>query len=350
MAAFLSIDGVDIGPHRPVYTIAELSANHGGSLERARESIRVAARCGASAVKLQTYRPESLTLDLDREPFVLGDGSPWAGRRLFELYQEAATPWEWHETLFDEARNAGITCFSSPFDADAISLLESLGCPAYKIASFELGDLDLVRCAAATGKPVVMSTGMANADEIGDAVSAALDGGAGGVGLMRCNSTYPAPVDEMDLLTIPHMIDRWGLAVGLSDHTLSSTAAVVATALGASMLEKHFCLDRSAGGPDASFSVEPDELQALVTTVQDARTSLGGVRYGPSTAEAESVKLRRSLWVVTDVAAGDEFTADNVRSLRPAGGLAPKLLPEVLGKSARKDVVAGTAFDWDLIE
>jgi N-acetylneuraminate synthase len=346
----LSIDGVSIGPLQPVYTIAELSANHGGSLERALETIRVVASSGASAVKLQTYRADSMTLDIDAPPFVLGERSPWAGRRLFELYEEAATPWDWHEALFAEAKAAGITCFSSPFDTAAIDLLEQLDCPAYKIASFEIGDLELVSAAAATGKPVIISTGMASSAEIDDAVAAARRAGDGGVALLHCNSSYPAPVEEMDLTTIPDMARRWAVPVGLSDHTLSMTAAIAATALGASLVEKHVILRRADGGPDAKFSVEPDEFRELVSSVEEARAAVGTVRYGPSAAESESALLRRSLWVVADVGQGEQLSAHNVRAIRPAGGLAPKHVREILGRRAKVNVAAGTPLSWDLVE
>lgn len=346
----VAINGMPIGAGTPVYVIAELSANHGGRLDRALETIRAAAAAGASAVKLQTYRADSMTLDRDQPPFVLGSNSPWAGRRLFELYEEAATPWEWHEQLFAEARTNGIDCFSSPFDERAVEFLESLGCPAYKIASFELGDLALVRAAASTGKPLIMSTGMASVDEIDEAVEAARSGGAAGVALLRCNSSYPAPSDEMDLASIVEMRERWDAPVGLSDHTMSSIAAIASVALGASLIEKHFILRRSDGGPDSAFSQEPEEFARLVEDVEQARRAIGHPRFGPAPSEAASFELRRSLWFVADVAAGDQLTAANVRAIRPAGGLAPKNLPEVLGRTARADVSAGTPVTWDLVD
>ena len=350
MVTALTIDGTAIGSGHPVYVIAELSANHGGSLDRALETIKAAARTGVSAVKLQTYRAASMTLDRDEPPFVLAGDSPWAGRRLFDLYEEAATPWEWHEALFSTARAHGITCFSSPFDVEAVALLESLKCPAYKIASFELGDVELIRAAAATGKPLVMSTGMASVEEIDEAVAAATGAGDGGVALLRCNSSYPAPVDEMDLVTIPEMRQRWQVPVGLSDHTLSNVAAITATALGATILEKHFTSDRGDNGPDAAFSVEPDEMTRLVAEVEEARLALGEVRFGPSSSEAPSLALRRSLWFVADVARGHELSEANVRAIRPAGGLAPKHLHAVVGRRAKAPIAAGTPVTWDLVD
>ena len=343
----VEIAGRAIGPGEPVYVIAELSANHGGDLERAVAIVRAAAEAGADAVKLQTYTPGDLTLDRAEPPFVVGEGTLWAGRSLYELYQEAALPLEWHEPLFAAAAESGIACFSSPFSAERVELLEGLGCPAYKIASFELVDLGLIRAAAATGKPLVLSTGMASADEIDEAVAATV--GASGVVLLRCNSSYPAPSDEMDLRTIPDLVERYGVPVGLSDHTLTDTAAITAVALGASVLEKHVTLDRSDGGPDASFSLEPHELARLVTSVREAQAALGAVRYGPAPSEAKSLAFRRSLFVVVDLPAGAILDEGNVRAIRPAGGLAPRELPAVLGRQVRDATPAGTPLTLDLL-
>jgi N-acetylneuraminate synthase len=345
----IEIEGRRIGPAHPVYVIAEVSANHGGSLRRALELVRVAADCGADAVKLQTYTPDTMTLASDRPEFVVGPGNPWSGRRLHDLYAEAAMPWEWYGELADEGRRHGITVFSSPFDASAVDFLVAQGAPALKIASFELTDLPLVRAAAATGLPLVMSTGMATADEIDAAVATATTAGAGGVALLRCNSAYPSPPQDMDLRTIPHMASRWVVPVGLSDHTLDDTAAVAAVALGASIVEKHVTMDRADGGPDASFSLEPDELARLVAAIRTAEAALGTVRYGPSDSDRASLAFRRSLFVVAPVRTGERFTSDNVRVLRPAVGLAPEHLDEVLGRVAPHDYEAGDALTAEVL-
>jgi len=338
-----------VGRGEPMWVIAEISANHNGDLGRALELIRAAADAGADAVKFQTYTADSMTLDLDTGPFRIGPGTLWEGRGLHELYREAATPYEWHDDLFAEAERCGVVPFSTPFDGDAVDFLERYDPPVHKVASFELVDLALIRRVAATGKVVIMSTGMATADEVDEAVKAADDGGAGGIVLLRCNSAYPAPPAEMDLRTIPDMAERWGVPVGLSDHTLGSTAAITAVALGACVLEKHVTLARSDGGPDAAFSLEPDELRDLVTAVRDAEASLGGVRYGPAERETASLAFRRSLFVVEDVVEGELLTDANVRAIRPGDGLPPKHLPDVLGKKATKAIKRGTPLAWDLI-
>jgi N-acetylneuraminate synthase len=345
----VEVAGRRIAAGEPMWVIAEVSANHNGDLGRALELIRAAAEAGADAVKFQTYTADSMTLDLDTGPFRIGPGTLWEGRGLHELYREAATPYEWHDDLFAEAERCGIVPFSTPFDADAVDLLERYQPAVHKIASFELVDLALIRRAAGTGRVLVMSTGMATEDEIDDAVRAATDGGAGGVVLLRCNSAYPAPADEMDLRTIPDMAARWDVPVGLSDHTLGSTAAVTAVALGACMLEKHVTLARSDGGPDAAFSLEPDELRALVDAIREAEASLGGVRYGPAERETASLAFRRSLFVVEDVAEGELLTEANVRAIRPGDGLPPKHLPEVLGRRTTRAVERGTPLAWELV-
>jgi pseudaminic acid synthase len=347
--------GVRIGDHaigagHPVYIVAELSANHGGRLDRALELVATVAECGVDAVKLQTYRPESLTIDSDAPPFRVAEGTLWSGRRLYDLYEEAQTPWEWHEAIFEAARTAGIDCFSTPFDEAAIEFLERFDPPAYKVASFELNDLALVSAVARRGRTVVMSTGMASIDEIDDAVQAASDAGAAGIVLLRCNSAYPAEPGEMDLRTITDMIARWGLPVGLSDHTRGSSAAIASVGLGATMLEKHVTLARSDGGPDAAFSLEPGELRAFVAGVREAEAALGDVRYGSSRSERKSEAFRRSLFAVRDIAGGEIVTADAVRSIRPSGGLAPKELPHVIGRRARAAIPRGTPISWDLFD
>lgn len=339
-----------VGPGHPVYVIAELSANHGHDLDTAKAIVRAAADAGADAVKLQTYTPDSMTIDASTPPFLIGEGTAWAGRRLHELYAEAATPWEWHEPLLDLATELGLQLFSTPFDVAAVEFLDAYDPPAFKIASFELVDLDLIRAAASRGRPLIVSTGMATEDEIDEAVAAATEAGAPGLVLLRCNSAYPAAPKDMDLRTIEAMAERWRVPIGLSDHTLGTTAATVAVALGAVVVEKHLTLRRSDGGPDAGFSLEPTEFAAMVTAIREAEASLGGVRFGPSPGEEPSLAFRRSLFVVEDVAAGEVFTAANVRSIRPSDGLAPKHLAEVLGRRAAVDVVRGTPVSWSLVE
>ncbi|MGH9226791.1 MAG: pseudaminic acid synthase [Acidimicrobiales bacterium] len=338
-----------VGPGHRTYVIAELSANHGGSYDRAVELVRLAAEAGADAVKVQTYRPDTMTLDLAQEPFVVSGGTLWDGRTLHDLYTEAMTPWEWHAPLQAEARQAGVDFFSSPFDAAAVDLLVDLDVPVLKIASFELVDHGLIRYAAATGRPLIMSTGMATADEIDEALAIAREAGAAGIALLRCNSAYPAPNAEMDLRTIVDMQARWDLPIGLSDHTLGTTAAVVAVSLGACILEKHFTLSRAEPGPDSAFSLEPVEFAAMVAAVREAEAVQGGIRYGPSRREQSSVAFRRSLFAVADIDSGQPFTEENVRAIRPGQGLAPKHLAAVLGRRARCRIERGTPLSWELI-
>lgn len=339
-----------VGPGEPVYVIAELSANHGHDLDTAKAIVRAAADAGADAVKLQTYTPDSLTIDADTPPFLIGEGTAWTGRRLHELYAEAATPWEWHAPLLELATELGLQLFSTPFDEAAIDFLDAFDPPAFKIASFELVDLALIRAAAARGRPLILSTGMAVEEEIDEAVTAATDAGASGLVLLRCNSAYPAAPRDMDLRTIAAMAARWQVPIGLSDHTLGTTAATVAVALGAVVVEKHLTLRRADGGPDAGFSLEPNEFAAMVSAIREAEATLGGVRFGPSPGEEPSLAFRRSLFVVEDVVAGEVFTAANVRSIRPGGGLPPKHLGGVLGRHAAADVPRGTPLSWSLVE
>lgn len=338
-----------VGPGEPTYVIAELSANHHHDLDEAIQIVHAAHEAGADAVKLQTYTPDTMTIDADTPPFVIGEGTLWAGRRLYELYGEAATPWEWHQPLLDAASGLGLHLFSTPFDASAVEFLDAFDPPCFKIASFELVDLPLIREAASRGRTLIMSTGMASEAEIDDAVVTARQGGASGIVLLRCNSSYPAHADEMDLRTIPAMAERWGVPVGLSDHTLGTVTGTTAVALGACVIEKHLILRRSDGGPDAAFSLEPAEFASMVSTVRECEAALGGVRFGPSDSERNSLAFRRSLFVVEDMVAGEVFTAHNVRIIRPADGLAPQHLPEVLGKRATDAVKRGTPLDWDLI-
>lgn len=346
----IEISGRRIGPGQPCFIIAELSANHGQSKAKALELVAAAREAGADAVKLQTYTADTITLKSDLPVFRVGPGTIWEGRTLHDLYDEAHTPWEWHAELFEAARSAGLVCLSSPFDPSAVEFLESLGCPAYKIASFELIDLPLIRRAASTGKPLILSTGMATLDEIRDAVRAAVDDGSGGCVLLKCTSGYPSPLGDMNLATIPAMSAEFSVPVGLSDHTLGSTAAVVATALGAAVVEKHLTLRRSDGGPDASFSLEPEEFRAMVDAVRSAEKSIGTVRFEPTASDLASRKFRRSLFAVKDIAAGEVLTEANVRSIRPADGLAPSLLPRVLGCRARTDLSRGTPLTMNDID
>ncbi|MBU3057069.1 pseudaminic acid synthase [Pseudomonas indica] len=345
---YITIDGRRISIDDQPYVIAEVSANHNGKLENALALIDVAKNSGASAVKLQTYKPDTITLDCDSEEFKI-HGGLWDGKTLFELYGEAHMPWEWHKPLFEHARRIGITIFSSPFDNTAVDLLEDLNAPAYKIASFEAVDLPLIKYVAATGKPMIISTGMADAEEIQEAIEAAREGGCKELAILHCVSGYPAPAEDYNLRTIPDMIQRFGLVTGLSDHTLDNTTAITSVALGASIIEKHFTLDRSGGGPDDSFSLEPKELEALCRDSKTAWAALGRVDYGRKSSEQGSVQFRRSLYFVKGLKAGDVITADAVRSVRPGFGLAPKHLNEVLGKQLLSDVLPGSPVTWKSI-
>ncbi len=345
----IAIDGRRIGPGHPTYVIAELSANHNGDLERARAIVREAAGSGADAVKVQTYTADTLTIVADRPEFMLGSETLWSGRSLHSLYGEAAMPWEWQPELKELAQSLGLQFFSSPFDASSIDFLEDIGVPAYKIASPEIVDLALIERAASTGKPLILSTGMATAVEIDDAVNTASAAGSGGVALLRCNSAYPSPLEEMDLRTIPDMISRWQVPVGLSDHTITMTAAGAAVALGATLLEKHLTLARADAGPDSAFSLEPNEFTETVRAVRATEAAVGAVRYGPSEHEVPSTGFRRSLWIVRDIKKGQVLTAADVRSIRPSGGLAPKHIDSVVGRVAIADAPAGTPVSWELL-
>lgn len=337
----IQIAGRLIGPDCPPYVIAEVSANHNGKLETAMRIIEEAKKAGADAAKLQTYKPDTITLNCDSEDFKIRGGL-WDGRTLYELYEEAHMPWEWHKPLFEHARKVGITLFSSPFDNTAIDLLEDLNAPAYKIASFEAVDLPLIQYAASTGKPMIISTGMADAQEIQEAIDAAREGGCTQLAVLHCVSGYPAPPEDYNLRTIPDMIERFGLVTGLSDHTLDNTTAITSVALGASIIEKHFTLDRNGGGPDDSFSLEPAEMAALCHGAKTAWQALGQVDYGRKSSEQGNVKFRRSLYFVKDMKAGDVITADCVRSVRPGFGLAPKFLNSIIGKKVMHKISAFT--------
>jgi N-acetylneuraminate synthase len=337
----ICIDGRRIASDAPPFLIAEMSANHNGRIETAFRIIEAAKQAGADAIKMQTYKPDTITLDCDSDEFRICGGL-WDGRTLYELYQEAHTPWEWHAPLFEHARKLGITIFSSPFDNTAVDLLESLYAPAYKIASFEAVDLPLVKYVASTGKPMIVSTGMADADEIQEAIDAAHSGGCKELAILHCVSGYPAPASDYNLHTIPDMIERFGLVTGLSDHTLDNTTAIASVALGAAIIEKHFTLDRSCGGPDDSFSLEPGELAALCRGARTAWEALGRVDYGRKSSEQGNVKFRRSLYFVKDMDTGEIVTEDAIRSVRPGFGLAPKHLDSVLGRKLLRAVCMNT--------
>jgi len=345
----IEIAGRTIGAGNPPYIVAELSANHNGDIQNAFDIMAAAKDAGADAVKLQTYTADTITIDCDSPDFRI-EGGLWDGRTLYELYQEASTPWDWHEALFEKARELGIAVFSAPFDATAVDLLESLGAPAYKIASFELIDLPLIERVAATGKPLIMSTGMAGIGEIAEAVAAARGAGAAELLLLHCISGYPTPPEECNLRTIAHLRDAFDCAVGLSDHTLGTAVAVAAVACGACLIEKHVTLDRGAGGPDAAFSLEPPELAALVADTHTAWAACGPVNYQPTGSESGNRQFRRSLYVVEDIAAGERLTPKNIRSIRPGHGLPPKHLPDVLEKRARRTLKRGTPLDWTAID
>ncbi|MDO8861656.1 pseudaminic acid synthase [Haliea sp. E1-2-M8] len=337
----ITIAGREISCNQPPYIIAELSANHNGKLEIALKIIEEAAKAGADAVKLQTYRPDTITLDSDADEFKI-KGGLWDGRTLYELYQEAHMPWEWHKPLFEHAKKVGITIFSSPFDTTAVDLLEDLNAPAYKIASFEAVDLPLIRYVAGTGKPMIISTGMADVDEIEEAITAAREGGCKELAILHCVSGYPAPAEDYNLRTIGDMIARFGLVTGLSDHTLCNATAIASVVLGASMIEKHFTLDRNGGGPDDSFSLEPADLAALCRDSKTAWGALGQVDYGRKSSEGGNAQFRRSLYFTKNMKAGEVITEDCVRSVRPGYGVAPKHLERVLGRKVAHAISANT--------
>lgn len=344
--AFLTIAGRAVGPGCPAYLIAELSANHGQSYARAADLVRAARDAGADAVKLQTYTADTMTLACDRPEFRVRGGTLWDGRTLHDLYREAYTPWDWQPRLKELADRIGLHLFSTPFDPSAVEFLEAMDVPAYKIASFEVVDLPLVERVACTGKPMIMSTGMATLAEIAEAVATVRRAGDGGLALLKCTSAYPAPPAEANLRTIPHLAEAFGVPAGLSDHTLGIAVPVAAVALGACIIEKHFTLSRAEPGPDSAFSLEPGEFRAMVEAVRTAEKALGRVHYGLSAAEQACRVYRRSLFAVRDIAASEVFTPDNVRSIRPGHGLPPKHLPDVLGRRAARDLARGTPLSW----
>jgi pseudaminic acid synthase len=335
------IAGREISRDQPPFIIAELSANHNGKLETALKIIDEASKAGADAVKLQTYRPDTITLNSDAEDFKI-KGGLWDGRTLYELYEEAHMPWEWHRPLFEHARKVGITIFSSPFDRTAVDLLEDLDAPAYKIASFEAVDLPLIRYVAGTGKPMIISTGMANREEIEEAIAAAREGGCKELAILHCVSGYPAPAEDYNLRTISDMIERFGLVTGLSDHTLDNTTAIASVVLGTSIIEKHFTLDRNGGGPDDSFSLEPDALAALCRDSKTAWKALGCVDYGRKSSEQGNAQFRRSLYFVKDLKKGEVITDESIRSVRPGYGMPPKFRDCIVGKKVAFDVAEMT--------
>lgn len=347
--SLISINGRLIGVGYPTYIIAEMSANHNQDFNQAVKIIEAAKEAGADAIKLQTYTPDTITIDCRHEYFQIKQGTIWAGRNLYDLYGEAYTPWEWQPKLKEIANDLGLDFFSTPFDHTAVEFLEEMKVPSYKIASFELVDLPLIRRIAQTGKPIIMSTGMASLAEIDEAVRTIREAGGKQLALLKCSSAYPAPPDEMNLRTIPHLAAAFGLPVGLSDHTLGIAVPVAAVALGACIIEKHFTLSREMPGPDSAFSLEPHEFKAMVKAVHTAERALGVVHYGVSEREAKSRLFRRSLFVVQDMKAGEIFTEENVRSIRPGHGLPPKYLNEVLGKQAKQDIARGTPLTWKVL-
>jgi len=339
-----------IGTNQPPFIIAEMSGNHNQSLERALEIVEAAARTGAHAIKLQTYTADTMTLDLkEREFFISDDTSPWKGQSLYDLYKIAHTPWDWHKPIFDHAKKLGLICFSTPFDETAVDFLEKLGAPIYKIASFENTDHSLIQRVAATGKPLIISTGMATEEELDESACAARKAGCKDLTLLKCTSTYPASPENSNLLTIPYLKERYGCEVGLSDHTLGIGVAVASVAVGATVIEKHFTLRRADGGVDSAFSMEPAEMKQLVEEIGRAWESMGKAYIGPTETEKSSVTFRRSLYIVKDMKAGDVLTKENVRAIRPGLGLSTKNLDEVLGKKIKSGMKMGTALAWSMI-
>lgn len=346
-ATYITINEQKIGPGFPVYIVAELSANHNQNFEQAVELVKVAKQVGADAIKLQTYTPDTLTLCADREYFKITGGTVWDGRTLHDLYREAFTPWNWQPKLKSIAEELGISLFSTAFDPTAIDFLEGMGVPAHKVSSFEIVDIPLIEKMAGTGKPLLISTGMATFGEIEEAIRTAHHAGATQIALLKCTSAYPAPAEEMNLRTIPHLAEAFGFPVGLSDHSLGIAVPVAAVTLGACIVEKHFTLSRAIPGPDAAFSLEPHEFKEMVEAIRTAEKALGKVHYGVTDQEAKSRAFRRSLFVVEDVKAGQAFTEKNVRSIRPGHGLLPKYLKEILGKRATQDITRGTPLRWE---
>jgi len=349
MSTYIQIGNRQIGPGCPVYAVAEMSANHNQDFDQAVKILHAAKEAGADAVKLQTYTPDTMTIRSDKEYFRIGKGTLWEGKTLYQLYKEAYTPWEWQPKLKEIADEIGIDLFSTAFDPTAVDFLEEMGVPVHKVASFEIVDIPLIEKMASTGKPLIISTGMATLSEIEEAVQAARKAGTTEIALLKCTSAYPAPPEEMNLRTIPHLAEAFGVPVGLSDHTLGIAVPVAAVALGACIVEKHFTLSRDIPGPDSAFSLEPQEFKAMVEAIRVAEKALGKVSYEVGEREAASRVFRRSLFVVKDMKAGEVFTHENVRSIRPGYGLPPKFLKEVLGRRAACDIKAGTPLEWRMI-
>ena len=349
MIPYIDVGGRRIGPHQSVYIVAEMSANHNQDFEEAVRILHAAKEAGADAVKLQTYTPDTITINCNNDYFCVGKGTLWEGRNLYDLYGEAYTPWDWQPKLKQIANALGLDLFSSPFDNTAVDFLEDMGVPAYKIASFEIVDLPFIRRVAQTGKPIIMSTGMATLAEIDEAVRTIREAGGSQLALLKCTSAYPAPADEMNLRAIPNLAEAFNVPAGLSDHTLGISVPLAAVALEACIVEKHFTLSRSVPGPDSVFSLEPQEFKAMVDAIRTVEKALGKVHYGVSEQEAKSRVFRRSLFVVEDIKAGEVFTERNLRSIRPGYGLLPRHLPEVMGKRAARAIARGTPMSWDLI-
>jgi pseudaminic acid synthase len=345
----MKIGSYQIATNTPVFIIAELSANHNGSLQNALETIKAAKRAGADCIKLQTYTADTITIDSKKDDFRLKNGSIWDNKYFYELYQEAYTPWEWHKQLFEAAAAEGLICFSSPFDFSAVDLLEDLDTPAYKVASFEITDIPLIEYIASKGKPVIISTGIAEIEDIELAVNACRRSGNNDIALLKCTSSYPAPIEEANLLMIKDMAERFNVISGLSDHTMGSTAPIVATIMGAKIIEKHFILDRSIGGPDASFSMNEHEFTEMVKAVRDAEKAIGTIDYNLTDKQKKGREFSRSLYVVKDIKAGEEITSENVKSIRPGYGLHPRHYYDILGKKANRDLEKGDRFDLDFI-
>ncbi len=350
MNKIITIDGKEIGEGRPTYIIAEMSANHLMDFDRAKEIIRLAKESGADAIKLQTYRPDTITIDCRGEEFLATKGSPWEGMNLYELYKTAYTPWEWHQALFDYAKELGITCFSSPFDFTAVDLLEELGAPAYKIASFEINDIPLIRKVAKTGKPIIISTGIAETEDVELALETCRKEGNENVILLKCASEYPTPYEDLNLKTITDMKDKYDCIAGLSDHSMGSAVDVAAISLGACVIEKHITIRRADGGPDGSFSMEPEEFQEMTANIRRVEKALGKVSYDLTEKQRKSRDLSRSLYVVKDMKKGEIFTEENVKSIRPGFGLHTKYYDEILGKPCTMDLSFGTALKWEHVE
>lgn len=340
---------VDFLKMSSIFIIAELSANHNGSIETAIKTIRAANRAGADAIKLQTYTADTMTIDCDKDDFAI-KGTLWEGKNLYKLYQEAYTPWEWHETLFQVAKEEGLLCFSSPFDKTAVDLLENLNAPAYKIASFEITDIPLIEYVASKGKPVIISTGIATLEDIELALDACYRNGNHQVALLKCTSSYPAPIDEANMILIKDMAEKFGVITGLSDHTIGSTVPIVATAFGAKIIEKHFILDRSMGGADSSFSMNEFEFSNMVKSVREAEQAIGSINYSLTDKQIKGKEFCRSLYVIKDIQAGEIFSEQNIKSIRPGFGLHPKFYNSILGKRATTNISRGTSLKWELID